>query len=509
MLVLTIAGLGVAVATSRAQSPATGTDPVLIGYERLHQGDLSGASQYFEDQLKRAPDDLAFRFGWLMAEQARIQLAPGRTAQFEKDLDAIIALGEARYERTHEDVGALFYLANAYLMRAAYRFDHDKGMWGAARDGANAKSYVEAYLKVYPRDGDAYLVLGSYNYYVDIIPTFFKFMRLLMFLPSGNRVEGLKQLERASTEGRLFAPLARRILMEAYATFEGRTTEAIAMGEQLRQQYPGSDAAATSLAEVYASAGVEDHTRAAAIYEGIVQRHAAATSAEGIAARSQALLGLAGQRQEDFRIDDAIAILTPTIDAPPAQPGWVFPQFLLRRANFRALLDDPRASEDAKRVQTEAKQENFRKGAAEMVTWIDGRRASGEAARYAALVPPNRMVAEGKWDEARKVYDDIRAREPQNFLVQYRLAYLDFISGSIARALPEFVRLSATRAASESIRAMALLYVGRAYDVTGHRAEALKTYRQVVDDYDKQQRAADFARVGLLTPYKTKPARTP
>src|SRR6188768_2636147 len=161
MLPVTIVAMAVTAQSAHAQSPAAGTDPVLIGYERLHHGDLSGASQYFEDQLKRAPDDLAFRFGWLMAEQARIQLASGRAAKFEKDLDAIITLGEARYERTHADVGAMFYLAIAYLMRAAYRFEHDKGMWGAARDGANAKSYVEAYLKLYPRDGDAYLVLGS------------------------------------------------------------------------------------------------------------------------------------------------------------------------------------------------------------------------------------------------------------------------------------------------------------------------------------------------------------
>jgi tetratricopeptide (TPR) repeat protein len=159
--------------------------------------------------------------------------------------------------------------------------------------------------------------------------------------------------------------------------------------------------------------------------------------------------------------------------------------------------------DDAKRAQAESKQENFRKGAAEMVTWIEGRRASGEAARYATLLPANRLAAEGKWDEARKIYADIRTREPQNVLVQYRLAWLDFVSGGVARALPEFTRLAATRAAPETIRAMSLLYVGRVYDLTGRRAEAIKTYEKVVDDFEKQ-RAADFARVGLLTPYKSK-----
>src|SRR5215831_16788002 len=154
-------------APAAAQSPAAGPDPVVAGYELFYKGDLPAATRYFEDRLKETPDDLALRFGWLMVDETRIKYDIGRVPRFERELDAIITIAGARYDRTHDDVGALFYLANAHLMRGAYRFDHDKGMWGAARDGANAKNYIEAYLKKYPRDGDAYFVLGTYNYFVD------------------------------------------------------------------------------------------------------------------------------------------------------------------------------------------------------------------------------------------------------------------------------------------------------------------------------------------------------
>ena len=119
-----------------AQTPR---DQITAGYELLHRGDPGAASRHFEVLQKSAPNDLAVRYGWLMAERDRIDFDAARLPAFEKALDAIIALADTRYDRTHQDTEALFYLANAHLLRAAFRFDHDRGMWGAARDGANAK----------------------------------------------------------------------------------------------------------------------------------------------------------------------------------------------------------------------------------------------------------------------------------------------------------------------------------------------------------------------------------
>src|SRR5262245_37692791 len=217
----------------------TRRDQIVAGYDLMHRGDAAGASKYFEALQKSVPNDLAVRFGWIMAERERIDFDSARVGPYEKGLDSIIELADARYGRTHEDTEALFYLANAHLVRAAYRFDHDKGMWGAARDGAKAKGYIDTYVKKYPADVDAYFVLGTYNYYADILPTLFKFVRFFLFIPSGDRVEGLKQIERSS-KGALFGPLARLMLMDIFAEFEGRPDDAIKVGEDLRSQYPAS-----------------------------------------------------------------------------------------------------------------------------------------------------------------------------------------------------------------------------------------------------------------------------
>ena len=78
------------------------------------------------------------------------------------------------------------------MAAATFRATSDKSLWGAARDAARSKSYAEEYVKAHPEHGDAYLPLGLYNYYVGIAPTFVKVLRVLLFLPGGNRATGLR-----------------------------------------------------------------------------------------------------------------------------------------------------------------------------------------------------------------------------------------------------------------------------------------------------------------------------
>jgi len=52
-----------------------------------------------------------------------------------------------------------------------------------------------------------------------------------------------------------------------------------------------------------------------------------------------------------------------------------------------------------------------------------------------------------------------------------------------------------------------MLNLGWTYDIGGRRTDAVKMYKKVVDDYEDQT-AASAARIGLLTPYRRRPAPT-
>ena len=491
--------IGLFLAALALPAPAAAQDDVLAAYQRFHRGDVEGARRDFEGLRAAGPNRLAVRFGLLEILNHQTDNNHALEPEFEKQLDAFIADAEARYGRSDKDEEALFYLGNAYLRRGAYRFDHDKGMWGAARDGARSKHYMDTYIKRHPEHGDAYFALGVYNYYVEIAPAFVKFIRPLLFLPSGDRAVGLQQIERAYTQGSLFTFQAGTLLMEIYGNYEGRPADGIRVGEQIAHAYPENPDVQFELAELYSGPAVEDFAKAAAQYEKVIAYESQRPRRRAAFYRAQ--LGIASAMQEQWRFDEAIAALTPTIEANPGEPDWVMPVFLHRRANLRALAGDPDAAQDVNRVLAEPKWKGSHKGATELLTWMNTRRASGASAVYTSLIRGNRLASEKRWDEAAAAYEGVRREYPNDAQVRYRLASLTFKRGDAAGAVPLATALANDRTVPAWIRAQSLLIVAHAQDLAGQREPAKKTYQRIVDDYEHEA-AAWPAHVGLVTPYR-------
>jgi hypothetical protein len=72
-----------------------------------------------------------------------------------------------------------------------------------ARAGVEARKHLLRCLELDPNMADAYLGLGLYNYYVDTLSAMAKILRFFMGIPGGDKREGLRQLETASTKGEL------------------------------------------------------------------------------------------------------------------------------------------------------------------------------------------------------------------------------------------------------------------------------------------------------------------
>jgi tetratricopeptide (TPR) repeat protein len=492
-----VCALILAIPAVAAPSPAD--DDVLAGYRRYHAGDKEGAQHDFERLVSARPAALPARFGLLQILEDRSRETRALEAEFEKRMEPFLADAETRHTRSETDDEALFYLANGHWLRAMYRLNHNKGVWGAARDGVRSKRLTEAYLKRHPEHGDAYFALGTYNYYVEIAPAFIRVIRLFLFLPAGDRPEGLKQIERAHTQGSLFAFQAGLMLMEIYGSFEGRPADGVRIGERLAGEFPDNPAVQFALAQLYLSPAVEDYVRAGDQYQAIIAREERRAVARP--AKYQAQLGLASALFQQWRIEESIGVLSAMIEAKPDAPSWVLPAFLLRRANYRALAGDAAAADDVRRVLAEPRWKDRHKAADDLQKWMERRRASGEVAIYAALIRGNRLAAERRWDDAAAAYEAVRRDHPDDPQVRYRIAELQFTRGEIDRAVSVFSAIAADPKVPDWIKAQALLYLGRAHDLAGRRADAKKTYERIVDDYEREG-AARAARVGLVTPYR-------
>ena len=417
-------------------APRTPPDRIQAGYDLLFDGQKAAAAKHFEALLQSTPDDLAARSGWLTVQNERLRGDATLAPAFEKALDSLIELASARYSRSRQDSEALLYLAEGHFLRAEYKFDHDKGLFGAARDESKAKGYIDAYLKQHPEDNDTYFVLGLYNYYVDIAPSFIKVLRTFLFLPPGNRVEGLKQLERTSIGARN-GPRAQMVLLDIYSSLENRPLDAVAVGERLRQRHPANDDVDFAMAEVYiervagglrrGGRGVPAGHRSppGGSVAGRIDRQVPRAARPRRRApqpvaprRSDRGVGAADRRRRHQPGLGPAAV-------PPAARQLPWP------------VERPGGGDDVKRVMDDPHTpKSWQTAAASTMKALDARKASGEAVVVAALLPGNRLTAEGHWEEARQVYEAVRNQYPQDAHVRYRLAYLDFAKGDPARALP-------------------------------------------------------------------------
>jgi hypothetical protein len=85
---------------------------------------------------------------------------------------------------------------------------------------------------------DAEFGIGMYRYYADVAPAVLRMLRWLFLLPGGDRVEGLRQLERAATLGVLVRGEAQYQIHVLYLWYEQKWPQALALIRGLQDRYP-------------------------------------------------------------------------------------------------------------------------------------------------------------------------------------------------------------------------------------------------------------------------------
>ena len=475
-------------------------DAVLEGYQQVYAGRPEDATGHFNRLRARDQQALGPWFGALFATVGQLEYDDTLEAPFEQSLDTFIDEASARYRRSPQDAEALFYLAQAHMLRGTHRVSNDKGMWGAARDGARAKSLADEYIKRHPEHGDAYLALGLYNYFVDIAPNFVKVLRVLLFLPAGDRTVGLEQLRRAAKDGSYFAPFALTVLAEIYGSLEGRPRESIPLLETFLQRFPENGEVRLDIAAMYMHPTLEQFSRAEEQFTTVLSGATASTPRQ-LSLRHSATLGLAGLRRAQWRLPEAIDLLNRALATAPRTPEWIHPALLLRRGNYKMLVNDPTAADDLRLVLKDELGE-WHDAARQLIDAEETRRRRNEGPVYAELIPGNRLVAEDRFDEARRVYQTVAARHPNDWQVRYRFAYLEFAAGRYQDAAAAMQAIVASADTMPGwVKASALLHLAYTHDLAGRRDEAVKLYRRIVEKHENDG-SAGAARVGLIAPYR-------
>lgn len=230
-------------------------------YDPMYRLDYQGAIERIEDLERRYPDHpgppLAHAVTLWLRELFRRQelddldrfISPGyfttptsrqmpesdRKA-FESFLDRSEALSNRILESHPGDRDARYYLGSVEGIRGAYAITISRSKLDALRHGKKAYRYEKAILDEDPDYNDAYMTVGTYEYILDNLPWYIKWVAVIAGY-TGNEKLGFEYLVRSAEKGRNVSIDARVLLMVLYVR-ERQFDYALRMARDLHGLFP-------------------------------------------------------------------------------------------------------------------------------------------------------------------------------------------------------------------------------------------------------------------------------
>jgi tetratricopeptide (TPR) repeat protein len=248
-----------------------------LGYRRMYSLDFEGAERIFATWEQERPEDprgpVSEAAGLLFSELHRLGILE---AQFFVDDDAFADRAERKpdpkvkvrfdaaveraedlarkrlaFEPANED--ALFALALGSGLRADYLSLIEARNIAALSPTKHANEWAEKLLRIDPEYADAYLATGLSKYIIGSTPAPIRWV-LRIGGYTGDKKEGLRELELTAEKGRLLAPFARLLLAMAYLR-QKDVAHARQMLEHLQEEFPENPLYAREIARIAAGKG--------------------------------------------------------------------------------------------------------------------------------------------------------------------------------------------------------------------------------------------------------------
>jgi tetratricopeptide (TPR) repeat protein len=260
-------------------------------------------------------------------------MKPGRLCRappIEKNCPAaaVIAAIAAWTEREPERGEAWFYLGGAYGARAQWRVLREERL-AAARDGKRIKNALEQALALDPSLNDAYFGIGLYHYYADVAPAAVRLLRWMLLLPGGNRLEGMREMLRARSQGQLLQSEADYQLHLIYLWYEKQPQRALQLLRGLRDRHPRNPMFVQRIAEIQ-DVYLHDLQAGSQTWQALLESAQARRVAEPVMTEATARLGLAAILDRLSESDPAMHHLLAIIEMKPAAPYGVLARTQLK-----------------------------------------------------------------------------------------------------------------------------------------------------------------------------------
>jgi len=188
--------------------------------------------------------------------------------QFLRYAELTIGAAHKTVSNPIQKLDALFYLGTAKIYLAAYHGWQSEWL-SAYWNGKEGIDYLATVISLDSTYYDAYLGVGLYHYYTDIVPRIAKVVTFILGIDN-DRKRGLAELHLASENGRHSSTEAKLFLGTTYLFIEKDYKKSLNFFEELVLKYPRNESFVMLLGENYQKLG--KHNDAEAVLSQIVNR---------------------------------------------------------------------------------------------------------------------------------------------------------------------------------------------------------------------------------------------
>lgn len=246
---------------------------VTSGIKQIYNIKFPEAEKTFRTVIANYPDHPAGRFFLAMIDWWRI-LIDLDTEKYDEiffqKLEDVINQCDQILKKNPENVDALFFKGGAIGFRGRLRANRNSWL-KAADDGRDALPIVERAANLNPANIDVQLGFGIYNYYAEVIPDEYPAIKpLMLFLPSGDKKKGIKQLNNTALNGKYAKYEAQYFLMTLYFSYENNPYKAAGYAEMLTNEFPDNPVFQRWKGRIAAKKG--DYILASSVFEDILNK---------------------------------------------------------------------------------------------------------------------------------------------------------------------------------------------------------------------------------------------
>jgi tetratricopeptide (TPR) repeat protein len=227
------------------------------GIDHVYNLEFESAQEDFNELVRREPHNPAGHFFLAMVDWWKILIDldnEERDKKFFEDLDHVTEMCDSMLEGNENDVAAIFFKGGAVGFQGRLKF-HRNDYLAAANAGRKALPLVQTASSLDPNNYDILLGTGIYNYYAEVIPSEFPFVKpLMLFIPPGDKKKGIEQLTAASEKGKFASVEAAYFLLQIYFFYEKDYGKALGVASSLSRRYPNNMLFHRYLGRSYAAA---------------------------------------------------------------------------------------------------------------------------------------------------------------------------------------------------------------------------------------------------------------